>query len=156
LLREVDDVIADNRDGGYATALARAGQILMAAPMVDANDLARAPRLLRRLGRDDPSRVLQQHLQPSWLHVLAPFQDPALAQQAVTAARTQAPAARRLSLALLASRVPDKLRREVVSETIGLLDEPPQRLDNPDCDPHPPCRGRRWQRVRGPMLCSHG
>jgi hypothetical protein len=104
---------------------------------VQAEDIASAPRLMRRLGRDDPSRALRHHLrQPgrnretSWpqesrIWAVAPYLDPELARDALQIAPGEPHYARCVWLAALAPRLPRDLRPAVVREALSLLDVAP-------------------------------
>src|SRR5205814_1702184 len=86
------DALAPQQPG---TALPRALEILVDIPRVQAEDVASVPGLMRRLGRDDPSRALRHHLrqpgrnretswpQESWIWAVAPYLDPELARDAL-------------------------------------------------------------------------
>ncbi len=119
------------------TALPRALEILVHIPKVQAEDVASVPRLMRRLGRDDPSRAIRHHLrqpgrngetswpQESWIWAVAPYLDPELAREALQIAPGEPQYARRVWLAALAPRLPRDLRPAVVREALGLLDVAP-------------------------------
>jgi hypothetical protein len=120
------------------TALAGALEIFLDTRMVGSGDIQHVTRLFERLGRDDPGAIRNHFQGPqrsgswawdSWLWALAPFLPAALAEEALAVAMALPDDYdRRVSLAALAPRLPDRLRTAAAHEALRLLDVAPDNM----------------------------